>query len=71
MRSYIIGSLVIVLVPSLVSAQGAGETCSLSWYGPSGVQGDCGDGSGGYHIGVEDLNLCVINHYGQLLAQNE
>jgi len=72
MRPYIIGSLVAMLVPSLVFAQGgAGETCGLSWYGPSGVRGVCGDGSGGYHTGIEDLNLCVTNRYGFLVAQNE
>ena len=72
MKSYIIGSLVVVLVQSLVLAQGrANETCDISWYAPSGIQGVCGDGSGGYHTGVEDLNLCVANHNGFLQAQNE
>jgi len=63
-------SLVAVPIP-LVLAQDASKTCTLTWYPPSGVQGDCGNGHGGYHTGVEDLNLCVVNNRGTLAPQNE
>jgi len=74
MKSYsnVLSSLVAMLVPSLVLAQGgATETCTLTWYPPSGVQGVCGNGAGGYHTDVEDLNICVANDGGYLIARNE
>lgn len=73
MRSYIIGSLVAVLVPSLVLAQGgAGETCDLTWQGPSSVAGYCRTGDGYYHLSIEDLNLCVgIDEYYYLVPQDK
>ncbi|KAH8892434.1 Cyanovirin-N [Thozetella sp. PMI_491] len=70
MRFSLLGLATAALAPSLVLAGGASQSCSLAWIGPSGVRGDCKDGSGSYHWGIEDLNLCVGNNRGYLVAQD-
>ncbi|KAH8896895.1 Cyanovirin-N [Thozetella sp. PMI_491] len=70
MSLFLIGFTAALLASRSVLASGAGASCSLSWYGPSGVSGNCGDGGGGYRTSIEDMNLCLTNNDGALAWQD-
>jgi hypothetical protein len=67
-------SLLVVLaaMASPAMSQGARDSCQFAIGHLDGyLKARCADGSGGYMATEEDMNLCLGNDFGTLVAQDE